>query len=57
VTSPLTNGLFTKAIVESGSAARITPLERAALGEILTRLLRRVESSQPDAGGRLEDLD
>jgi DNA-binding MarR family transcriptional regulator len=31
--------------------------ERAALGEILIRLLRRVETSQPDAGGRLEDLD
>jgi DNA-binding MarR family transcriptional regulator len=35
----------------------LTPVERAALGEILTRLLRRVESTQPDAGGRLEDLD
>jgi DNA-binding MarR family transcriptional regulator len=34
----------------------LTPVERGALGEILTRLLRRVESSQPDAGGRLEDL-
>ena len=29
VTSPLTNGLFHKAIVESGSAARITPLANA----------------------------
>jgi DNA-binding MarR family transcriptional regulator len=35
----------------------LTPVERAALGEMLTRLLRRVESTQPDAGGRLEDLD
>ncbi|MFC4034601.1 MarR family winged helix-turn-helix transcriptional regulator [Streptomyces polygonati] len=35
----------------------LTSVECAALGEILTRLLRRVESSQPDAGGRLEDLD
>ena len=35
----------------------LTPVERGALGEILTRLLRRVESTQPDAGGRLEDLD
>ncbi|WP_329134770.1 MarR family transcriptional regulator [Streptomyces sp. NBC_01476] len=35
----------------------LTTVERAALGEILTRLLRRVESTQPDAGGRLEDLD
>ena len=29
VTSPLTNGLFNKAIVESGSAARIIPLRNA----------------------------
>jgi DNA-binding MarR family transcriptional regulator len=35
----------------------LTPLERSFLGELLIRLLRRVESSQPDAGGRLEDLD
>ncbi|MFE7121728.1 MarR family winged helix-turn-helix transcriptional regulator [Streptomyces sp. NPDC057654] len=31
--------------------------ERAVLGEMLTRLLRRVEDAQPDAGGRLNDLD
>ncbi|MFD5453131.1 MarR family winged helix-turn-helix transcriptional regulator [Streptomyces sp. NPDC127100] len=31
--------------------------ERSALGEVLTRLLRRVEHAQPDAGGRLSDLD
>ena len=31
--------------------------ERTALGEVLTRLLRRVEHAQPDAGGRLTDLD
>ncbi|MFD6416447.1 MarR family winged helix-turn-helix transcriptional regulator [Streptomyces sp. NPDC060194] len=31
--------------------------ERATLGELLTRLLRRVEDAQPDAGGRLTDLD
>lgn len=31
--------------------------ERAQLGEMLTRLLRRVERTQPDAGGRLNDLD
>ncbi|MEU2900901.1 MarR family transcriptional regulator [Streptomyces sp. NPDC088106] len=31
--------------------------ERSALGEVLTRLLRRVEDAQPDAGGRLTDLD
>lgn len=35
----------------------LDPAERSALGEILTRLLRRVEATQPDAGGRLEDLD
>ncbi|MFE5795632.1 MarR family winged helix-turn-helix transcriptional regulator [Streptomyces sp. NPDC056503] len=31
--------------------------ERGALGDALIRLLRRVELSQPDAGGRLTDLD
>ncbi|GAA0482055.1 MarR family winged helix-turn-helix transcriptional regulator [Streptomyces stramineus] len=31
--------------------------ERGRLGEMLTRLLRRVEEAQPDAGGRLNDLD
>ncbi|MGP3926077.1 MarR family winged helix-turn-helix transcriptional regulator [Streptomyces sp. 8N616] len=31
--------------------------ERGQLGEMLTRLLRRVEDAQPDAGGRLNDLD
>ncbi|MEU5615280.1 MarR family winged helix-turn-helix transcriptional regulator [Streptomyces sparsogenes] len=31
--------------------------ERGALGEMLTRLLRRVEETQPDAGGRLSDLE
>ncbi|MCA1222641.1 MarR family winged helix-turn-helix transcriptional regulator [Streptomyces sp. 8L] len=31
--------------------------ERGVLGEVLIRLLRRVEDAQPDAGGRLEDLD
>ena len=31
--------------------------ERAVLGELLTRLLRRVEDAQPDASGRLTDLD
>ncbi|MDX2728860.1 MarR family transcriptional regulator [Streptomyces sp. NBC_01724] len=31
--------------------------ERGALGEMLIRLLRRVEQAQPDAGGRLTDLD
>jgi DNA-binding MarR family transcriptional regulator len=31
--------------------------ERHTLGELLTRLLIRVEHAQPDAGGRLTDLD
>ncbi|MEN8650064.1 MarR family transcriptional regulator [Streptomyces sp. 21So2-11] len=31
--------------------------ERGSLGDMLTRLLRRVEDAQPDAGGRLTDLD
>jgi DNA-binding MarR family transcriptional regulator len=31
--------------------------ERGALGEMLTRVLRRVEEAQPDAGGRLSDLE
>lgn len=31
--------------------------ERGVLGHMLTRLLRRVEETQPDAGGRLTDLD
>lgn len=45
------------AVFEDEMLQDLTPVERAALGEILTRLLRRVESTQPDAGGRLEDLD
>ncbi|GAA3301505.1 hypothetical protein GCM10020295_44950 [Streptomyces cinereospinus] len=35
----------------------LSPDERTTLGEVLTRLLRRVEHAQPDAGGRLSDLD
>jgi DNA-binding MarR family transcriptional regulator len=35
----------------------LSPDERSALEEVLTRLLRRVEDSQPDAGGRLTDLE
>lgn len=31
--------------------------ERGALGDMLIRVLRRVEHTQPDAGGRLTDLD
>jgi DNA-binding MarR family transcriptional regulator len=35
----------------------LTSDERGVLGEVLIRLLRRVEDAQPDAGGRLKDLD
>lgn len=35
----------------------LSPEERNTLGDVLTRLLRRVEHAQPDAGGRLSDLD
>lgn len=35
----------------------LTGAERGVLGELLIRLLRRVEHAQPDAGGRLTDLD
>lgn len=35
----------------------LSPEERTSLGDVLTRLLRRVEVAQPDAGGRLSDLD
>ncbi|MGW0561251.1 MarR family winged helix-turn-helix transcriptional regulator [Streptomyces sp. NPDC003016] len=35
----------------------LTADERGSLGEMLIRLLRRVEDAQPDAGGRLKDLD
>jgi hypothetical protein len=35
----------------------LSPDERSRLGEMLSRLLRRVEAAQPDAGGRLQDLD
>jgi DNA-binding MarR family transcriptional regulator len=35
----------------------LAPEERAVLGDVLIRLLRRVEDTQPDAGGRLTDLE
>ncbi|MER6917419.1 MarR family transcriptional regulator [Streptomyces sp. NPDC000594] len=35
----------------------LTGEERGVLGELLIRVLRRVEHAQPDAGGRLTDLD
>lgn len=45
------------AVFEAGLLQDLSPDERTSLGEVLTRLLRRVEASQPDAGGRLQDLD
>ncbi|RMB79557.1 MarR family winged helix-turn-helix transcriptional regulator [Streptomyces shenzhenensis] len=44
--------VFEEDLLQDLSAA-----ERGVLGEVLTRLLRRVEHAQPDAGGRLSDLD
>ncbi|PRH77511.1 MarR family transcriptional regulator [Streptomyces solincola] len=35
----------------------LSPAERGVLGELLIRVLRRVEHAQPDAGGRLNGLD
>ncbi|MCX4235280.1 MULTISPECIES: MarR family winged helix-turn-helix transcriptional regulator [Streptomyces] len=35
----------------------LSQAERGALEDVLARLLRRVEDAQPDAGGRLTDLD
>ncbi|MCK8676507.1 MULTISPECIES: MarR family transcriptional regulator [Streptomyces] len=35
----------------------LSPAERGLLGELLIRVLRRVEHAQPDAGGRLKGLD
>jgi DNA-binding MarR family transcriptional regulator len=35
----------------------LSPGDRTALGTMLQHLLRRVEATQPDAGGRLKDLD
>lgn len=42
---------------EEGLLQDLSPEERTSLGEALTLLLRRVEHAQPDAGGRLSDLD
>lgn len=44
-------------VFEGNLLQDLSPEERAALGEMLIRLLRRVEDAQPDAGGRLSDLD
>ncbi|MFJ4774650.1 MarR family winged helix-turn-helix transcriptional regulator [Streptomyces uncialis] len=45
------------AVFEEDLLQDLSTGERAVLGEVLTRLLRRVEHAQPDAGGRLTDLD
>ncbi|MFD7548127.1 MULTISPECIES: MarR family winged helix-turn-helix transcriptional regulator [unclassified Streptomyces] len=45
------------AVFEEDLLQDLSTEERTVLGEVLTRLLRRVEHAQPDAGGRLTDLD
>jgi DNA-binding MarR family transcriptional regulator len=45
------------AVFEEDLLQDLSPEERKDLGEVLIRLLRRVERTQPDAGGRLSDLD
>ncbi|MEU9118186.1 MarR family transcriptional regulator [Streptomyces sp. NPDC048483] len=45
------------AVFEEDLLQDISSEDRHRLGEVLTRLLRRVEDAQPDAGGRLKDLD
>jgi len=44
-------------VFEADLLQDLSDTERGALGEILVRLLRRVEDAQPDAEGRLLDLD
>ncbi|MEZ7007768.1 MarR family winged helix-turn-helix transcriptional regulator [Streptomyces sp. AD55] len=44
-------------VFEADLLQDLSPRERTALGEVLTRLLIRVEDAQPDALGRLSDLD
>ncbi|MFC4505734.1 MULTISPECIES: MarR family winged helix-turn-helix transcriptional regulator [Streptomyces] len=44
-------------VFEADLLQDLSATERNTLGDILTRLLRRVEDAQPDAGGRLTDLD
>lgn len=45
------------AVFEEDLLQDLSTDERTVLGEMLQRLLRRVETAQPDAGGRLEGLD
>ncbi|GHH71071.1 transcriptional regulator [Streptomyces sulfonofaciens] len=44
-------------VFEGDLVQDLSPEERKSLGEVLIRLLRRVEQTQPDGGGRMEDLD
>ncbi|OEU96421.1 MarR family winged helix-turn-helix transcriptional regulator [Streptomyces oceani] len=43
-------------VFEENLLGDLSQQEREVLGELLTRVLRRVEDDQPDAGGRLTDL-
>lgn len=49
--------MWLASVFEEDLLQDLSPEERVTLGEVLTRLLRRVEHAQPDAGGRLSDLD
>ncbi|MFI1970155.1 MarR family transcriptional regulator [Streptomyces cinnamoneus] len=51
------DGLRMATVFEEELLQDLSNDERGRLGEMLTRLLRRVEEAQPDAGGRLSDLD
>ncbi|MEU4209612.1 MarR family transcriptional regulator [Streptomyces sp. NPDC026206] len=50
-------GLRMATVFEEELLQDLSGEERGQLGAMLTRLLRRVEEAQPDAGGRLSDLD
>ncbi|MGW7354908.1 MarR family transcriptional regulator [Streptomyces sp. Z26] len=50
-------GMRKASVFEAGLLCDLSDEERGVLGELLTRLLRRVEDAQPDASGRLTDLD
>ncbi|MCP2310607.1 MULTISPECIES: MarR family winged helix-turn-helix transcriptional regulator [Kitasatospora] len=45
------------AVFEADLLQDIAPEERGALAGLLSRMLRRIEQTQPDALGRTEDLD
>jgi len=44
------------AVFEEELLQDITPAERPALSDMLSRMLRRIEETQPDALGRTDDL-